>query len=659
MATVSAVRSTARAELPDVLVGATAERNIRGLWSKYRPARHRRESHEFPDRQESAEEAGCDRLTPLRWDRPRRQHRRFSAQLPESDNESSLLLDLIPQSRVAHSQQRRHEPSRRTSDQRDAQRTVLFPRRRLHQPCSLCGQVPGDDTQQLAYEHLKLQVARDRLAAEEARVEAQEHYLALKQELFAREKEVEVLMTYAQVSVMQLRELVYRQQDAVTTKLAGSDEQTGVAWLESGLMSKRDEIFHADGDEHANAVQLAAMRIQAAHRGKAARQQQREMRAAAACIQAARRGRAVRAELAEEKAAAVRIQAIHRGKLSRNELAEQRDAAIRIQASHRGKAIRQEAAQQRDAAVRIQSCYRGTHARQEATTAVALQRAQELEQARRMEAAATNIQAIQRGRAVRVEFQKQIAEQQHSATTRIQAWWRGQTARSRIPSLQRAKRRRDVLTVGSVGMRIEKRNAGHDWEEGYITSIQPLLVTQDCSIGPIYVTDAPGSYGMSWDDVQLLSPERKAQVDGLAALALEERRRQEQLQAAARAKAEAEALQQAISEAEAQVQLARADCELAVGTRIAFHCTNDRDGSNTPFHGKYARFKKNRTGANEHHIDFGGSGNTAIRVLRLKKIVDAWRVVPMSDFSTTREMAGEGAALATLVAELKPGEQIA
>jgi hypothetical protein len=574
-----------------------------------------------------------------------------------------LLLDLIPQNRVAHPQQRRHEPSRRTSDQRYAQRTVLtplFPRRHLHQPCALCGQVPGDDTQQLAYEHLKLQVARDRLAAEEARVEAQEHYLALKQELFAREKEVEVLMTYAQVSVMQLKELVHRQQDAATAEREGSDEQTGVAWLQSGLMAMSEEILHVDSVEHADDLQLAAMRIQAAHRGKLVRQQQREMGTAVARIQAAHRGRAMRAELAEEQAAAVRLQALHRGKLSRNELAEQRHAAIRIQASHRGKAIRQEAAEQRDAAVRIQARYRGTHARQEATTAVALQRAQELEEARRKEAAATNIQAIQRGRTVRVEFQRQIAEQQHSATTKIQAWRRGQNARSRIPSLQRAKRWRDVLAVGSVGMRIEKRNAGHDWEEGFITSLQPLLVTQDCSIGPIYTTDAPESYGMSWDDVQLLSPERKAQVDGLVALALEERREQEEKEAAARARAEAEALQQAIGEAEAQVQLAQADRELAVGTRIAFHCTDDGEISSNPLHGQYARFKKNRTGANEHHIDFGGSGNTSIKVLRLKKIVGGWRVAPMSDYSTTRETAGESApALATLVAQLKPGEEIA
>ena len=97
-----------------------------------------------------------------------------------------------------------------------------------------------------------------------------------------------------------------------------------------------------------------------------------------------------------------------------------------------------------------------------------------------------------------------------------------------------------------------------------------------------------------------------------------------------------------------------------MGTRIAFHCTDDGDGSSNPLHGQYARFKKNRTGANEHHIDFGGSGNTPIKVLRLKKIVGGWRVAPMSDYSTTRETAGESApALATLVAQLKPGEEIA
>ena len=665
--------STARAELPDVLVGATAEQNFRGLWSKYRPTRHRRESHDFPDRQESEDEAffddDRDRQIPSQRERARRRHRRSSVRLPEAAEEPSLLVDLIPHSRAAKAGSMAQVAGYRSRHRRehDVQQTLLtplFPRRHLRQPCTLCGQIPGDDTQQLAYEHLKLQGARDRLAAEEARVQAQEHQLALKQQLLLRDKEVEVLMVHAQVSAMELKELVRRHQHNQHKLSAKGDQQTIVALAEQeqgDLVAMAEEEDLYAGFENEDDLEAAAACIQAAYRGKFARQQHREMGVAATRIQAAHRGRASRAAIAEEEAAVVRIQAMHRGKLKRSELAEQRDAVVRIQAAHRGKTIRQDVAEQRKAAVQIQACYRGTHVRQEATIAVALQRAQELEQGRAETAAAVKIQSMQRGRIVRAKMLKQVAERQHAAATKIQAWQRGNLARRRIPALERAKRRREVLEAGHVGMRIEKRNCGQDWEEGYITSVEPLMVTHDCSIGPLYSTDVLGSEGTSWDDVRLLSLERKAEVDELAAVALQDRRRQEAAAAAARAKSEAEALQQAISAAEAQVMLAQADQELAVGTWIAFHTTSASSGnSGKPLHGQYVRFKKNRTAANEHYIDFGGLGNTSIKALRFKKMVVRWRVVPMSDYSHAQETAVEGkTALATLVAELKPGAELA
>eukprot|EP01043_Picozoa_sp_COSAG02_P022162 COSAG02_NODE_1144_length_14244_cov_16.832096_4_plen_676_part_00 len=663
--------NTARAELPDVLVGATAEQNFRGLWSKYRPTRHRRESHDFPDRQESEDEArfddDSDRQMPSQRERARRRRRRSSVRLPEAAEEPSLLVDLIPRSRTAKAGSMAQAAGYRPQHRRehDVQQTVLtplFPRRHLRQPCTLCGQIPGDDTQQLAYEHLKLQGARDRLAAEEARVQAQEHQLALKQQLLLRDKEVEVLMAHAQVSAMELKELVRRHQHKLAAK---GDEQTIVALVEHDevdlvAMAEEEDLYAELENEDDR--EAAAARIQAAHRGKVARQQHRAMSVAATRIQAAHRGRASRAEIAEEEAAVVRIQAIQRGNLKRSELAEQRDAALRIQAAHRGKTIRQDVAEQHKAAIQIQACYRGTHVRQEATTAVALQRAQELEQARTEEAAAVKIQSTQRGRIVRAELLKQVAKRQHAAATKIQAWQRGKLARRRIPALERDRRRREVLKAGHVGMRIEKRNYGQAWEEGYITSVEPLMVTHDCSIGPLYSTDVPGSEGTSWDDVRLLSLERGAEVEELAALAIQERRRQEVAAAAARAKSEAEALQQAISVAEAQVMLAQADQELAVGTCIAFHTTSASSvNSGEPLHGQYVRFKKNRTGANEHYIDFGGGlGNVSIKALRLKKSVIRWRVVPMSDYSRAQETVVEGKeALATLVAELKPDVELA
>ena len=153
---------------------------------------------------------------------------------------------------------------------------------------------------------------------------------------------------------------------------------------------------------------------------------------------------------------------------------------------------------------------------------------------------------------------------------------------------------------------------------------------------------------MSWDDVRLLSPERKAEVDGLAAAAME----QQAAAAAARERAEEEAQQQAIRDAEAQVQLIQMDRELAVGTRIAFRSLN----TNNELHGQYTRFKRKRTGANEHHIDFGGSEHMTIKPLRLKKIVARWLVAPTA--SLMHDCTEDGTALATLVAELKPGAKL-
>ena len=165
---------------------------------------------------------------------------------------------------------------------------------------------------------------------------------------------------------------------------------------------------------------------------------------------------------------------------------------------------------------------------------------------------------------------------------------------------------------------------------------------------------------MPWDDVRLLSPERKVEVDKLATMAMEEQRQQELAEAAARAEREAKALQQAVSVAEEQVRLAQADQELAVGTAIAFHISTAGSASRRPLHGKYMRFKKNRTTANEHYIEFEGFGNTSIKVLRLKKIVEKWRVAPMSSYFNTSENAGDGrVTLATLVAQLKTGEDLA
>ena len=168
-------------------------------------------------------------------------------------------------------------------------------------------------------------------------------------------------------------------------------------------------------------------------------------------------------------------------------------------------------------------------------------------------------------------------------------------------------------------MRIEKRNAGrHEWEEGYITSLEPeLMVTRDCSMGDLYNPSA--GKGMSWDDVRLLSAERQEKVNELVANALEEQQRQAEAEAERQREAAAAALQRSKQQAEAQLQLAQADAGLAVGTRIGFQ----RDGQQQPLRtGIYKGFKKNRTGANEHtmSVERESDHNMMVQKLKLKKV---------------------------------------
>ena len=119
------------------------------------------------------------------------------------------------------------------------------------------------------------------------------------------------------------------------------------------------------------------MKIQAVHRGKAARkevEERKEQEAAAVKIQAVHRGKAARKEVEERKeqeAAAVKIQAVHRGKAARKEVEERKEqeaAAVKIQAVHRGKAARKEVEERKEqeaAAVKIQAVHRGKAARKD------------------------------------------------------------------------------------------------------------------------------------------------------------------------------------------------------------------------------------------------------------------------------------------------------
>ena len=192
--------------------------------------------------------------------------------------------------------------------------------------------------------------------------------------------------------------------------------ESAVSGLVSGAINNLFEQAERQEQE------AAALKIQAMHRGKKAREQLRKDRdeeeAAALKIQAMHRGRKTRQELSRQKeadaeeqeltAAALKIQAVHRGRKTRMELLKQKQeeeeeltaAALKIQAVHRGKKTRMELLRERRereemeaAAVKIQAVHRGKSAR-----ADLLKEKQEREE---LTAAATKIQAVHRGRVVR------------------------------------------------------------------------------------------------------------------------------------------------------------------------------------------------------------------------------------------------------------------
>ena len=68
----------------------------------------------------------------------------------------------------------------------------------------------------------------------------------------------------------------------------------------------------------------------------------------------------------------------------------------------------------------------------------------------------------------------------------------------------------------SLGMRVEKRRAGGAWSEGFVTSLEPLRITFDCSQGPAAWGRSAGgasAWGDSAEEVRRLSAERQGAVD--------------------------------------------------------------------------------------------------------------------------------------------------
>ena len=65
---------------------------------------------------------------------------------------------------------------------------------------------------------------------------------------------------------------------------------------------------------------------------------------------------------------------------------------------------------------------------------------------------------------------------------------------------------RELAARISVGAVVEHRDKGKEWWEGYVTSLEPLLVTATLS-------DGPSAEGSSWHEVRAVSAARQAELD--------------------------------------------------------------------------------------------------------------------------------------------------
>ena len=261
-----------------------------------------------------------------------------------------------------------------------------------------------------------------------------------------------------------------------STKAAYANElESAVSGLVSGAITNLFD--RAEREEQEN----AALKIQAMHRGKKAREQLRKDRdeeeAAALKIQAMHRGRKTRQTLSRQKeaeaeeeeltAAALKIQAVHRGRKTRMELLKQKQeeeeeltaAALKIQAVHRGRKTRMDLVKERQekeeleaAALKIQAVHRGRKTRMEL-----LKEKQEQEE---LEAAALKIQAVHRGRKTRMDIlrEKQEKEELEAAALKIQAVHRGR--KTRMDLLKEKQEREEQEEMEAAALKIQAVHRG-------------------------------------------------------------------------------------------------------------------------------------------------------------------------------------------------------
>ena len=183
------------------------------------------------------------------------------------------------------------------------------------------------------------------------------------------------------------------------------------------------------------------MRVQPVVRGHLSRKKSKQLLEKSSNVEAADAG-------AEEQTQQRQAELQEQDKRQPREEQEAR-AAARIQASVRGKQVREELAAQTRAANSIQATARGRAARRKSKELAAIateeeelaaREAEEQERQRREAAAATKLQAAQRGRQDRARLyqlrKQRQQEQEVTAATRLQAVRRGQRARRKSKELR-------------------------------------------------------------------------------------------------------------------------------------------------------------------------------------------------------------------------------
>ena len=261
----------------------------------------------------------------------------------------------------------------------------------------------------------------------------------------------------------------------------------------------------------------AAAKLQAIHRGRALRIERTQQHVSANHLQRHYRGYTIRRNVREKEAiviaerhsdASSKIQALHRGRAARREMEYMRmmnefsgqdniSAAEKVQAMHRGRAARREVEYMKmmnefsgedsiSAAEKVQAMHRGRIARRE----VEYMKMMNEFSGEDSISAAEKVQAMHRGRIARreVEFMKMTnefsGEDNISAAEKVQAMQRGRIARREVEEMKLAKLK-------------------------FLEEVQHIVVDRDIHIGsPVETT-----YGKGYITVLPRKKDRMTQVE--------------------------------------------------------------------------------------------------------------------------------------------------